>query len=120
MKIVNSMLSTLLVAFAITGCAVAVGPGQGAQKISDESLETLQKRFEVDVATRNDVAMQLGVPTSKAVAGDFEIWTYRYAKQAAIGFVFIGVPVGTTKTAFFYFDNETGILKKVNFESHQG
>jgi outer membrane protein assembly factor BamE (lipoprotein component of BamABCDE complex) len=116
----KTTVSTLLLAFALGGCAVSVGPGEGAQKISDASQESLQKQFEVGVATRNDVALQLGAPTVKTVAGDFEIWNYRYTKRAAVGVVFVGIPVGSIKTASFYFDNGTGVLKKIEFESHQG
>ena len=116
----KNMLCAVLVAFSFAGCAVAVGPGEGVQKIADASLESLEKQFEVDVATRNDVAIQLGAPTTKAVAGDWEIWNYRYVKRAAVGIVFVGIPIGTTKAASFYFDTQTGILKKIDFQSFQG
>jgi hypothetical protein len=117
---INKILLTLSLVSTITGCAVSVGPGEGTQKISDASQETLQKQFSVGAATRDDVAMQLGAPETKTVAGDFEIWNYRYVKRAAVGIVFVGVPIGTTKTATFYFDNGSGVLKKIDFESHQG
>lgn len=120
MNEIKRVVFTLLLASAMTGCAVSVGPGVGAEKISDASQETLQKQFGVDVATRNDVAIQLGAPTTKTVAGDFEIWSYQYVKRAAVAIAFVGVPVGRTKTVTFYFDNASGILKKLEFESHQG
>ncbi|QBR01142.1 hypothetical protein [Paraburkholderia pallida] len=99
---------------------MSVAPGEGVQKISDASQESLQKQFEVGVATRNDVVLQLGIPSRKSDAGDFEIWSYQYTKRASVGIVFVGVPVGSTKTASFYFDKNSGILKKIEFESHQG
>ncbi|RQH09080.1 hypothetical protein D1Y85_04245 [Paraburkholderia dinghuensis] len=110
----------LVVVSCLAGCAVSVGPGEGAQKLSDASLESLQKQFEVGVASRDDVATQLGAPDSKMLAGSFEIWKYHYVRRAAVGIIFVGVPVGTTKNASFYFDNQSGLLKKVDFESHQG
>lgn len=111
---------TLMVVSCLAGCAVSVGPGEGTQKLSDASLESLQKQFEAGVATRDDVATQLGAPDSKTVAGSFDIWQYHYVRRAAVGIVFVGVPVGTTKKASFYFNNQSGLLKKVAFESHQG
>jgi outer membrane protein assembly factor BamE (lipoprotein component of BamABCDE complex) len=116
----KAQLFAMLFAFSLAGCVVSVGHGEGVQKISEASQDSLQKQFQVGVATRNDVAMQLGAPTEKSDAGDFEIWNYRYTKRAAVGIVFVGVPVGSTKAASFYFDKNSGILKKIEFESHQG
>ncbi|MDF3084876.1 hypothetical protein [Burkholderia sola] len=90
------------------------------QKISDASQESLEKQFAVGTATRDEVAMQLGAPSSKSVAGNFEIWKYEYVKRASLGIVFVGVPVGMTKSAVFFFDNASGVLRKIEFESHQG
>lgn len=110
----------LLIATALSACAVSVGPGEGVQKISDASQESLEKQFAVGTATRDEVAMQLGAPSTKSVAGSYEIWMYQYVKRAAVGIVFVGVPVGTTKNAVFYFDNTSGVLRKIEFQSHQG
>lgn len=120
MNEMKAPLFALLVAVSLAGCAVSVGAGEGVQKLSDASQDSLQKQFEVGVATRDDVALQLGAPTGKTDAGTFEIWNYRYTRRAAIGIVFVGVPVGSTKAASFYFDKDSGILKKIEFESHQG
>ncbi|MBN3786798.1 hypothetical protein [Burkholderia sp. Ac-20353] len=113
-------LPALLIVAVLSGCAVSVGPGEGDQKISDASQESLEQQFKVGTSTRDEVAMQLGAPSSKSVAGSYEIWKYQYTKRAAVGFVFVGVPVGTTKSAQFYFDNDSGVLRKIAFESHQG
>lgn len=110
----------VVAALLTTGCAVSVAPSEGAQTISDASQESLQKQFEPGVATRNDVVLQLGMPSAKQEAGDFEVWNYHYTRRAAVGFVFVGVPVGSTKNASFYFDKASGVLKKIEFESHQG
>ena len=112
--------SLLLITATLCGCAMSVAPGEGDQKISDASQESLDKQFVTGTATRDDVAMQLGAPSSKSVAGSYEIWKYQYVKRAAVGIVFVGIPVGTTKNAVFYFDSASGVLRKVEFESHHG
>lgn len=120
MNYLQRISSVLLVAAALSGCAVSVGPGEGVQKIADASQESLEKQFAVGTATRDDVAMQLGAPSVKSIAGSYEIWTYQYVKRAAVGIVFVGVPIGTTKSAVFYFDVASGVLRKMEFEAHQG
>jgi outer membrane protein assembly factor BamE (lipoprotein component of BamABCDE complex) len=119
-----NMFGRIVLAFVVVsslfGCAVSVGPGEGSQKISEASQQSLESQFVVGTATKDDVAMQLGAPSIKSEAGSYEIWTYRYTKRAAVGIVFVGVPVGTTKTAIFYFENASGVLRKLEFESHQG
>ena len=120
MKFFIKVVFGVLMVSSLFGCAVSVAPGEGAQKISDASQESLKQRFVVGTATRDRVVEQLGAPSSKSTAGSYEIWTYRYVRRAAVGVVFVGIPVGTTKTATFYFDNASGVLSKMEFESHTG
>ncbi|WP_233872611.1 hypothetical protein [Paraburkholderia adhaesiva] len=110
----------LLFASSLAGCAVSFGPGEGNAKLADASQQSLQSEFAVGVASRDDVASKLGAPDSKATAGSFEIWTYRYVRRAAVAIIVVATPVGTTKTATFYFDEKTGLLKGIEFESHHG
>ncbi|MBI0328541.1 hypothetical protein [Burkholderia plantarii] len=110
----------LLFPSLLAGCAMSFGPGEGTDKLADASQQSLQSEFALGVASRDDVASKLGAPDSKTTAGSFDIWTYRYVRRAAVALVVVATPVGTTKTATFYFDDKTGLLKRVEFESHHG
>ena len=120
MNNVRNILTMLSLASVLAGCAVSVGPGEGVQKIADATQESLQQEFVAGTTTRDDVAMKLGAPTKKSVAGSYEIWNYQYVKRAEVGIVFVGLPIGTTKNATFYFDSTSGVLQKLEFETHQG
>ena len=49
--------SLLLITATLCGCAMSVAPGEGDQKISDASQESLDKQFVTGTATRDDVAI---------------------------------------------------------------
>jgi len=113
---IRNILLCAVAAATISGCAVSVGSGTGVEKIADASQESLEKQFAPGVAKREDVALQLGAPSDKATAGGLDIWNYRYARNAAVGIVFVGIPVGSKKVASFYFDDADGVLKKVEYK----
>ncbi|WP_147284564.1 hypothetical protein [Pandoraea pulmonicola] len=87
MKYVRTTLLSACLLSSLAGCVVSVAPGEGVQKIADATQESLQKQFVTGVATRDDVAAQLGAPSTKTVAGNYEIWNYQYVKRAAVGIV---------------------------------
>ncbi|MCO5413976.1 MULTISPECIES: hypothetical protein [Ralstonia] len=109
-------VSGIALSLALSGCAVSVGSGTGVDKIADATQESLQKQFVPGVAKREDVALELGAPSDKATAGGLDIWNYRYARNAAIGVVFVGIPIGSKKIASFYFDDADGVLKKIEYK----
>lgn len=105
----------LLLAITLTGCAVNFQPGVGSEKIADATQESLEKQFPIGTATRDDVAVQLGAPPVNTVAGSYEIWKYEYLKQTTVAVILVATPIRSTKQATFYFDNSSGILKKIEF-----
>lgn len=64
--------------------------------------------------------MQFGPPERKITAGSTEIWSYSYKSSAYVMISMVSVPAGEKKSADFYFDEKSGILKKIEFESHRG
>ena len=54
------------------------------------------------------------------MAGSMEIWSYFYKSSAYVMVALVNVPTGETKNAEFYFDDKSGILKKIELESHRG
>ncbi|WP_316683537.1 hypothetical protein [Ralstonia holmesii] len=109
-------VSGIALSLALSGCAVSVGSGTGVDKIADATQESLQKQFVPGVAKRGDVALELGAPSDKAAAGGLDIWNYRYTRDAAIGVMFVGIPIGSKKIASFYFDDADGVLKKIEYK----
>jgi hypothetical protein len=118
--LMKNLFLVLLLASSLAGCAVSFGAGEGTAQLADATQQSLQREFAVGVASRDDVASKLGAPNSKTTAGSFEIWTYRYVRRAAVAVIVVAAPIGTTKTAVFYFDDKSGLLKQVEFESHHG
>jgi hypothetical protein len=117
------MLSKLFVIFVVTalaGCAFNTGESSGNQKLEKATQESLIKQFLPGVATKDDVAMQFGPPEKKMTAGSMEIWSYSYKSSAYVMISLVNVPTGEKKSADFYFDEKSGILKKIEFESHRG
>ncbi|MFC0401742.1 hypothetical protein [Paraburkholderia rhizosphaerae] len=105
---------------ALTGCAFNAGETTGNQKLEKATQESLTQQFVPDVATRDEVALQFGPPDRKVSAGTMEIWTYSYRSSAHLVVAVVAVQTGEKKHADFYFDEKTGILKKIELESHRG
>ena len=112
-------LICVVVVATISGCTINVGRGIGVGRIANVTQESLEKQFVPGVAKREDVVLQLGEPTDQSSAGGLEIWNYRYARRAAVQFLLLGVPVTATKVASFYFDDASGILKKIEYQVAQ-
>ncbi|SIT45093.1 conserved hypothetical protein [Paraburkholderia piptadeniae] len=89
-------------------------------KLENATQESLASQFKPDVATRDDVVNQFGPPDKKITAGSLEVWTYSYASSAYVMVAFAAVPTGAKKVANFYFDDKTGVLKKVELDTHRG
>ena len=113
------MVIAVLVA-VMTGCAFSSGQRTGNMKLEDATQESLVDQFKPEVATRDDVVGQFGPPDKKITAGSMEVWTYSYKSSAYVVVGFASVPTGTSKVANFYFDEKTGLLKKVELEAHRG
>ena len=114
----KTLLSVVALA-TIAGCTISVRGGTGVAKIADATQETLERQFVPGVARREDVALELGAPTDKATAAGLDIWNYRYTRDAAVRLVLVGIPVGSKKVASFYFDDASGVLKKVEYQVGQ-
>jgi hypothetical protein len=105
---------------SICGCAFNTGNKSGNLKIENATQESLLEQFALDVATRDDVVRQFGPPDKKVLAGSYEVWTYSYSSSASIVVALVSVPIGEHKAARFYFDSESGLLKKIDIDAHRG
>lgn len=110
----------ILLIVALSGCAFNSGQRSGNMKLENASQESLASQFQPDIATRDDVVSQLGPPDKKITAGSLEVWTYSYSSNPYVMVAFVAVPTGEKKVANFYFDDQTGVLKKVELEAHRG
>jgi hypothetical protein len=110
----------VVLAAVVTGCAFSSGQRTGNMKLEDATQESLVAQFKPEIATRDDVVGQFGPPDKKIVVGSMEVWTYSYKSSAYVVVGFASVPTGTSKAANFYFDEKTGLLKKVELEAHRG
>lgn len=113
-------LAFILLITALSACAFNSGERSGNLKLENASQESLASQFKPDIATRDDVVSQLGPPDKKITAGSLEVWTYSYASNAYVMVAFAAVPTGAKKVANFYFDDKTGVLKKVELDMHRG
>ncbi|MDR5762503.1 hypothetical protein [Caballeronia sp. LZ035] len=109
-----------VLATGMTGCAFNSAQRTGNMKLEDATQESLIDQFKPEVTTRDDVVGQFGPPDKKITAGSMEVWTYSYKSSAYVVFVFASVPIGIHKAANFYFDEKTGLLKKIQLEAHRG
>ncbi|MEP9327206.1 hypothetical protein PPMP20_29335 [Paraburkholderia phymatum] len=116
----NKTISIVVLVTALTGCAFSSGQRTGNMKLEDATQESLVDQFKLDVATRDDVVSRFGPPEKKITAGSMEVWTYSYKSSAYVIVGFASVPTGTSKAANFYFDEKSGVLKKIELEAHRG
>lgn len=116
----NKTIMIAALATAMTGCVFSSGQRTGNMKLEDATQESLVDQFKPEVATRDDVVSRFGPPDKKITAGSMEVWTYAYKSSAYIVVGFASLPTGTSKSANFYFDEKTGLLKKIELEAHRG
>lgn len=113
-------ISLILLIAVLSGCAFNSGERSGNLRLENATQESLTSQFKPDIATRDDVVSQFGPPDKKITAGSLDVWTYSYASNAYVMLAFAAVPTGTKKVANFYFDDKTGVLKKLELDAHRG